>query len=112
MRNRRRFLRDRNMIYIAVTFAAVFMTMVLGSVLFGTIRAQAAPAETSYKYYTSIQVQSGDTLWGIADTYMTGEYENISAYIDEVCRINHISADEIHAGQYLTIPYYSEEYLW
>ena len=31
----------------------------------------------------------------------------MNAYIDEVCSINKISQNEIHAGQYLTIPYYS-----
>lgn len=32
---------------------------------------------------------------------------DMNAYIDEVCSINKISQSEIHAGQYLTIPYYS-----
>ena len=34
-------------------------------------------------------------------------YRDMNAYIDEVCSINKISQNEIHAGQYLTIPYYS-----
>ena len=33
--------------------------------------------------------------------------EWMNAYIDEVCSINKISQNEIHEGQYLTIPYYS-----
>ena len=47
----------------------VLTVIVIGSVLLGTIRTQAAPAEPSYKYYTSIQIQKGDTLWNIADEY-------------------------------------------
>ena len=31
--------------------------------------------------------------------------------MNEVCTINHISADEIHAGQYIVVPYYSAEAL-
>ena len=67
----------------------------------------AAPSEISCKYYTSIEVQSGDTLWSIASDHITEEYRDMNAYIDEVCSINKISQNEIHAGQYLTIPYYS-----
>ena len=39
--------------------------------------------------------------------HITEEYRDMNAYIDEVCSINKISQNEIHAGQYLTIPYYS-----
>ena len=63
-----------------------------------------------YKYYTSIQIHSGDSLWSIAETYMTGEYQNIYDYIDEVREINHLSGDYLQAGSKLCVPYYSSEY--
>ena len=104
--------RDQRVMCVVLLFAAAFMGIALLSMLFGAIRTQAAPAEPAYKYYTSVQIQSGDTLWSIADLYMTEEYASIDAYIDEVCSINHIAADDtIHAGQYLTVPYYSDVYL-
>ena len=81
--------------------------IIICTFLSGAIRTQAAPSEISCKYYTSIEVQSGDTLWSIASDHITEEYRDMNAYIDEVCSINKISQDEIHAGQYLTIPYYS-----
>ena len=111
MKARRSTIRKQKIACIAIMVAVVFTGVALTSVLFGTIRTQAAPAEPSYKYYTSIQIQSGETLWSIASTYMTEEYPSIDAYIEEVCSINHIAADEIHAGQYLTVPYYSDVYL-
>lgn len=43
--------------------------------------------------------------------YMTDDYKDTSAYIEEVCMINHIFPDDIHEGEYLTVPYYSAEYL-
>ena len=112
MRDRDQNVRDQRIMCIVLMFAAAFMGIALLSMLFGAIRTQAAPAEPAYKYYTSVQIQSGDTLWSIADMYMTEEYASIDTYIDEVRSINHIAAgDMIHAGQYLTVPYYSDVYL-
>lgn len=107
--SRRAALRNQKILLGSITF--VIALTITCSILFGTINAQAAPAEPSYKYYTSIQVQQGDTLWDIADTYITDEYNDMNEYIREICSINHIDEDAIHAGQYLTIPYYSAEYL-
>ena len=58
------------------------------------------------KYYKSIQIQSGDTLWRIAEQHMSREYDSITDYIIEVKRINNLASDDIQANQYLTIPYY------
>lgn len=109
MRSRRRAVRNQRLVVISV--AVVVLFVVLGSVLFGTIKAQAAPIETSYKYYTSIQIEKGDTLWDIAEIYVTDDYTDMQEYIEEICAINHISENHIHAGQYITIPYYSNDYL-
>ena len=62
----------------------VLTVIVIGSVLLGTIRTQAAPAEPSYKYYTSIQIQKGDTLWNIADEYITDDYDSMDKYMEEI----------------------------
>lgn len=58
------------------------------------------------KYYKSIQIQSGDTLWHIAQQNMSEEYDSITDYIIEVKRINNLASDNIQTNQYLTIPYY------
>lgn len=59
------------------------------------------------KYYKSIQIQSGDTLWQIAEQNMSDEYDSITDYILEVKRINNLASDNIQSNQYLTIPYYN-----
>jgi len=92
---------------ITVLFCSIVAVVMFCSIIFGTINTQAAPSKTATKYYTSIQVESGDTLWAIANEYITSEYANLNEYIDEVCAINHIAEDEIHAGQYLVVPYYA-----
>lgn len=63
--------------------------------------------QTSYKYYKSINIGNGDTLWSIAQMYMDNEhYKSVSEYIDEVKQMNSLSNDDITYGQYLIIPYY------
>lgn len=109
MRSRRMAVRKQRITVLTVVL--VVLVMLTGCIIFGATKTQAAPAETTYKYYTSIQVQKGDTLWNIASNYMTDEYASVNDYIDEICEINHIAESDIHYGQYLTIPYYSAEYL-
>lgn len=66
-----------------------------------------------FKYYTSITVQNGETLWGIADDYIDySQYKNKNAYISEVMSINQLDdASDIISGQKLTVPYYSSEFI-
>ena len=64
-----------------------------------------------YKYFRSIMVYSGDTLSAISGRYMDNHYTSVQDYIDEVCEMNHLQdADDIHAGDYLIIPYYSTDF--
>lgn len=72
-------------------------------------RTSAKKPSTSFKYYTEIRVSRGMTLWDIAQSYITDEYQSCESYIDEVREINAIYNDSIYYGQYLTIPYYSTE---
>lgn len=106
MKRNSRTQRESEQKRIAALFCSVIAVVIICSILFGTINTQAAPAEITTKYYTSIQIESGDTLWSIANEYITGEYSDINDYIDEICTINHISKDEIHTGKYLVVPYY------
>ena len=61
-----------------------------------------------YKYYTEIRVDRGDTLWSIADRYMSEEYMSRRAYAKEIQEINNIGC-ELQYGQRILVPYYSEE---
>lgn len=69
-------------------------------------------SHTSYKYYKSITITKEDTLWSIAQEYVDEEhYDSIDDYIKEVKNLNKLSNDTITYGEYLIIPYYSEEYV-
>jgi LysM repeat protein len=112
LRNRKRreqVLRKRITLGILGAVLVIAMTVTLGSLL-----VSAAGAETvhSYKYYTSIEVKYGETLWSIAEEYLdAAHYASIEDYIKEVRRINHLKDDNIIAGRYLVVPYYMEEYI-
>ena len=58
------------------------------------------------KYYKSIDIADGDTLWSIAKENMTEDYTSIYEYIEEVMEINNLESEQIQAGQYLTVAYY------
>ena len=66
--------------------------------------------EDRYKYYASVYVTRGTTLWGISEKYITPEYADIREYMDEVRAINHLPSDELQYGEYICVPYYSSEY--
>lgn len=73
-------------------------------------RAQGSDSETYYKYFTSVRIMSGDTLWSLAETYADENFESKTAFIKEVARTNHLLDENIKEGDYLIIPYYSKEF--
>ena len=64
-----------------------------------------------YKYYRSIEIESGDTLWSIAEEYADEHYDSIYDYIYEIKDMNGLISDDIQSGQYLTIAYYDKDIL-
>lgn len=80
-----------------------------GGILAHAMERRDTP-ETRYKYYTSIRIEPGDTLWEIAERYLCEESGSRETYIQELRQINGLSGSQIRAGQYLTVVYYSTEY--
>lgn len=88
----------------------IVFVMVL-SCFFGKtlVMAKAEESGTAYeRYYTDIMIEKGDTLWSIAKTYNTNSGMSIREYIHEVKQINQMVSDNIEAGGYLTVVYFSE----
>lgn len=90
---------------------AVFIIGFLVLLLFQTsnIANAGTPNSVRHKYYTSVEIESGSSLWEIAEEYMTEEYDSVEDYIKEVKQINHLTEDLIYEGAYLCVPYYSSE---
>ena len=53
--------------------------------------------------YMEVEVSSGDTLWSIADNYMT-DYSDTRKAVYELCQINDIDASELYAGMTIMVP--------
>ncbi len=100
---------QRHLLLTGITLILICICVVLGTG-FSAAAKNTNHSNEVYKYYTSIQVESGDTLWGIADKYISLEHWNYDTYIEEVITLNHMNDEKIHAGQYLMIPYYSSDY--
>jgi hypothetical protein len=58
-----------------------------------------ASADTHNGHYT---VQSGDTLWNIAQSHMSSMDTRVA--VDELMRVNHISQANIYPGEYIVLP--------
>lgn len=99
-----RIARYRRNFFIAAMVVAVSMATCVF-----VMNSSAKEEHESFKYYTSIEIQEGDSLWALAEEYGATAYVDCNEYIAEVKEINHLQGDEIHSGQYLTIPYYSAE---
>lgn len=109
IRRKRQALCQRIAVVI-LTLCIILCGVILGSSIMSAGKSRASEESASFKYYTSIEIHQGDTLWSIACDYMGTEYDSIQDYIDEVKELNQLGPDDIHAGQYLMIPYYSNEF--
>lgn len=112
---KRRLRRQREIMRRCITFTITICLIVVGAISYHSISSSANTGkdELNFKYYTSITVAYGETLWDIADKYIDYDmYENKSEYIAEVQNINHLSEEcNIRSGQILIVPYYSNNFL-
>ena len=115
LKNYRRKCRRQREIRRIFILTGIAAALVLGLAL--SCHALLSHANTeindiSYKYFTSIQIEPGDTLWSLADRYADQEhYASHDQYITEVMSMNHMSSEDLSAGSYLILPYYSPEFI-
>lgn len=93
-----------NYVFILLSIFVICCIFLLGHKI-----VSSASKEPSYtKCYKSVQIQAGDSLWGIAQRYYSDEWGSVRIFMEEIKSLNGISNDGIHYGNYLAIPYYKE----
>lgn len=83
--------------------AVIFMTKV-------SVAGASSEKDGRYKYYTSVYVDRNVSLWTISEKYISEEYADTQAYIDEVKAINHLMDEQLEYGTTICVPYYSDEF--
>lgn len=88
--------------------------IIVFAIVFGSFFSKAnSPSEqgnTKFKYFKSTMIEYGDTLSDLALAYHTAGFSSSEVYLNEIIKINNITSDDIHTGEYLILPYYSEEF--
>ena len=96
---RNRQLKQRLLISALVLTLFVF-------ILFST-KSMASNDEALYKYYKSVQIQSGDTLYDLSLEYVNPTMNDTESFIEEVMYINNLDEDyHLYEGNYIIVPYY------
>lgn len=108
-RRARENAKRRMILLLATVLLVTIASMIFGS-SFSSAQDQATGENGSYKYYKSISIKKGDSLWSIAKEYRTNDYDSTEAYIQELREMNHLTSDTIHEGQHLVVAYYEAEY--
>ena len=104
LNRRRRQAAKRNMIILLATV----LMITIGSVIFGSTFSSAKNDEVLETYYTSIEIQKGDSLWDIAQEYKADDVST-GEYIAELMNLNNLTSETIHEGQHLVVAY--QEYV-
>ncbi len=71
--------------------------------------AETDDKEITFKYYKSILIENGDTLWSIATEHKAPAMDT-KALVEEIKKMNGLGSDHITTGNYLVVPYYSNEF--
>jgi LysM repeat protein len=91
------YLRRRLLVLTVATLALLAGVRVLGAVG-GAVASALAPEPVATQSY---EVQSGDTLWSIADAYTEGDPRDLVAQIRQ---LNDLSTTMLQPGQTLLLP--------
>ena len=96
--------RKRYRIKNRIRFASfIVISLLLVCTIFNTALGFNDALALSEQQYIEIQVESGDTLWTIADEYMPDDMD-IREAVYMICETNDVDANTLYAGQTLSIP--------
>lgn len=98
-------MKRRTVLIILVMMAVMLLT---GG--FMTVRSSAKNSTAdARRYYRSVEVAEGDTLWSFSSVYAEELGMNTKEYLKELKRVNGMESDRIIAGAKLIIICAAEE---
>lgn len=98
--------KNRSRLYVTVLTLAI-VACFLAIVCTKSISSASTDTQKDI-YYTSVEVQPGDSLWSIATQYYTDDWKDVNHYMETIMEFNGLSNDRIYAGNYLSIPYFAQ----
>lgn len=101
-------IRNQILIFLVVTFLIFFIIFLSDSIF--SRASNMEEHQIYYKYFKSIEVQQGDTLWDIAKDCKGESQLEIKRLVTEIKQMNQLSGNQIVAGQHLMVPYYSTDF--
>ena len=103
-RNRRNKQLKQRLLVSALVFV---LFIVLAFVLLST-KSMASNDAPLFKYYKSVQIKGGDTLYDLSLEYVNPSVNDTESFIEEVKYINNLEDDyHLYEGNYIIVPYYA-----
>ncbi len=87
---------------IRFTLFVVIVIILITSIANFALGLNTASSLTNPEYM-EVEVAYGDTLWSIADNYMSDDTD-IRKSVYEICDTNNISASDLYAGMTILVP--------
>ncbi len=83
----------------------ISLVMVMFLLTTGTVLGLNRLGGVDEPAYITVEIQSGDTLWELASQFGPDGIDPRKV-VQEICRVNEISADQLRPGQEILIPEY------
>lgn len=100
---------------ISTVAIATSLLVIVCCGLFGSFLSSAhsnrEEKPVNFKYYKSVTIEQGDTLWAIAEEYITDDYDSIEEYISAIKKLNNLHGNTIKAGDKIMVAYNDTDFL-
>lgn len=88
-----------------LAIVAAFVVIVSCTISDSILSLAQEDNEIQGKFYKSITIEKGDTLWEIAEQYLTDDYTSVQEYVYALKEMNNMNSDLIFAGDKLIVAY-------